>query len=185
MLTIRRDGFFDGEGETGMKSKMLIFATVVLLLAGCRYESPFTTDHNIAIDSAVLGLWELKPDGKDDSARDELMMILKYSDTEYLIHYPLGKEGLYFRGYPIKIGDISCVQIQLIGSNDGQPKIDMRELFNAVSYRLIDGDMAIKTLNTDLVNNDIKTIAELRETFLKHKDNQDLFNNPGVFRKKK
>ena len=36
-------------------------------------------------------------------------------------------------------------------------------------------------LNTDLVSDDLKTTDELREAFLKHKDDKDLFVQPGVF----
>ena len=169
-----------------MKSIMMMFTMAVLLLAGCEYESPFTTEQSIAIDSAVLGLWEPKPDGEeDDSEQDDLMMILKYSDTEYLIHYPTGKDGIYYRGYPIKIEGISCVQLQIIGTNAGAPKKDETELFYAVSYQLTEGQLEIKTLDTDLVNDDLKTTDELRKAFLKHKDNKDLFKGPGVFRKRK
>ena len=165
---------------------MKLFAIVGLLVAGCVYESPFTTEHNIAIDSAVLGLWEeLKPDKGVEPKEDEQMMILKYSDTEYLIHYPTGKDGIYYRGYPIKIGGISCVQLQIIGTDDGPPKKDETELFHVVSYQLTDGQLEIKTLDTDLVNDDLKTTEELHKAFLKHKENKDLFKDPGVFRKKK
>ncbi len=168
-----------------MKYIMMVFAVAILLLAGCEYESPFTKEHSIAIDSAVLGLWEPKSDEGENSKQDELMMILKYSDTEYLIHYPTGKDGIYYRGYPIKIGGISCVQLQIIGTNDGPPKKDETELFYAVSYQLTDRQLEIKTLDTDLVNDDLKTTDELRKAFLKHKDKKDLFKNPGVFRRRK
>ena len=165
---------------------MMLFAIVGFLVAGCEYESPLTTEHNIAIDSAVLGLWEeLKPDEGVEPKEDEQMMILKYSDTEYLIHYPTGKNGIYYRGYPIKIGGISCVQLQIIGTDDGPPKKDETELFHVVSYQLTDGQLEIKTLDTDLVNDDLKTTEELHKAFLKHKENKDLFKDPGVFRKKK
>jgi hypothetical protein len=167
-----------------MKYIMMMFAMVVFLLVGCEYDSPFTKEHGIAIDPAVIGLWEPKPDEGEDSRQDELMMILKCSDTEYLIHYPTGKDGIYYRGYPIKIGGISCVQLQIIGTDDGPPRKDETELFHAVSYQLTDGQLKIKTLDTDLVNDDLKTTDELRKAFLKHKDSKDLFKNPGVFRKK-
>jgi hypothetical protein len=169
-----------------MKCIMMVFTIAALLLAGCDYESPFTEEHSIAIDSAVLGLWEPKPDGdEEDSEQDELMMILKYSDTEYLIHYPTGDDGIYYRGYPITVGGISCVQLQIIGTADGPPKKNKTERFCAVSHQLTDSGLEIRTLNTDLLDDDPKTTEELRKAFLKHKDDEDLFNDPGVFRKKK
>ena len=168
-----------------MKYTTMVIALAVLLLAACQYESPFTKEHSIAIDSAVLGLWEPKSDGDtEDAEQDELMMILKYSDTEYLIHYPTGEDGIYYRGYPIEIGGIACVQLQIIGSNEGPPETDETELFYAVSYQLTAGQLEIKTLNTDLVDKDLKTTDELQKAFLQHKDNNDLFIDPELFRKK-
>ncbi|MCU0857125.1 MAG: hypothetical protein MUC65_01810 [Pontiellaceae bacterium] len=166
-----------------MKSRML-FAIAGLLLVGCEYESPFTTEHSIVIDSAVLGLWEPKPDEGKEPKEGERMMILKYSDTEYLIHYPAGEDGIYYRGYPIKIGGISCVQLQIIGTKDGPPRKDEADLFYVVSYQLTDSGLEIKTLNTNVVDDDLKSTEELHAAFLKHKENKDLFNDPEVFRRK-
>jgi hypothetical protein len=165
--------------------KTMLFAIAGLLLAGCEYESPFTTEHRIAIDPSVLGVWAPKPKEGDEPKDDVRMMILKYSDTEYLIHYPAGDDGIYYRGYPIKIGGISCVQLQIVGTKNGPPKKDEKELFHAVSYQLTNGDLEIKTLNTDLVADKLKTTSELREAFEKQKDNNDLFKDLGLFGKRK
>ncbi len=162
---------------------MLVVA--VLLFAGC-YESPLTKEHSIAVDSAVLGLWEWIPDEGEEANANERMMILKYSDTEYLIHYPIGDEGMYFRGYPIKIGDVSCVQIEVLGDYEGPPDTEYRKKFFIVaSYRLTNAELEIKTLNMDLVDEDLKESEALKKAFLKHKDNKDLFIEPGKFRKVK
>lgn len=167
-----------------MKYLMALLTIAVLLLAGCVYESPLTKKHDIEIDSAVLGVWEPIPDKGDAPKKDERMMILKYSDTEYLIHYPPGgNDEAYYRGYPIKIGGVSCVQLQVIGTADGPPAKGRKELFHVVSYQLKDGQLEIKTLNTDLVDDDLKTTDELRKAFIEHIDNKGLFKNPGVFRR--
>ena len=166
-----------------MKHAVMLSVLAALLLAGCIYESPLTKEHNISVDSAVLGLWEPIPDeGEEPKHNDweprmfERMMILKYSNTEYLIHYPIG-DGWYYRGYPIQIGGISCVQLQVIGIDDE------KELFHVVSYQLTDGILEFKTLNTDLVDDNLKTTEALVEAFLNHKDNKELFTNPGSFRR--
>jgi len=70
-----------------MKHAVMLPVLAALLFAGCVYESPLTEENKISVDAAVLGLWEEVKDG------DGRMMILKYSDTEYLIHYPVGKDG--------------------------------------------------------------------------------------------
>ena len=115
-----------------MKCKLALLTIAVLLITGCEYESPLTKEHNIAVDSAVLGLWEAIPDKGEEPKQNERMMILKYSGTEYLIHYPVGKDGAYFRGYPIKIGGVSGVQLQAIGTDDGLRR-KMRRIFFMLS----------------------------------------------------
>ena len=168
-----------------MKCKLALLTVAVLLITGCEYESPLTKEHNIAVDSAVLGLWEAIPDKGEEPKQNERMMILKYSGTEYLIHYPDGKDGSYFRGYPIKIGGESCVQHQAIGTDDGPPEKDEKDLFHVVSHRLAGAGLEIKILNTELVDDDLKTTEALTRSFLKHKENKKLFINPGRLRKVK
>ncbi len=166
-----------------MKKLTLLSVVVSLLLTGCNYEAPLTEKHNISIDQSVLGLWEAVPDKGEQPDQNENMMILKYTDTEYLIHYPIGKDGMYFRGYPIKIGGVPCVQIQIIGTAEGNLDKDDKKLFHVVSYQLSNGELVIKTLNTSLVRDDLKDSKALKKAFLKHKGDKDLFRDPAKFRK--
>ena len=163
----------------------MLLVGAVLFLAGCKYESPLTQEHTIPVDSSLLGLWEIVPDGKEEPRNRERMMVLKYSDTEYLIHYPIEEGGMYFRGYSIKIGDVSCVQLQLIGTGNGPLDKDQKALFHVASYQLVNGELEIKTLNTDLVDGDLKDAEALKSAFLKYRDNQELFTNPGRFKRMK
>ena len=166
-----------------MRCVPVLLIITVLFLAGCKYETPLTKEHAIAIDSSVLGVWEPQPEEREDSGANERMMILKYSDTEYLIHYPPGgNDEAYYRGYPIQIGGISCVQLQVIGIEDGIPKRDIKDLFHVVSYELKKGILEIRTLNTDLVSSNLKTSEALVQAFLNHKDNKDLFTNSARFK---
>ncbi len=167
-----------------MKYMIALLIAAVLLFVGCVYESPLTTEHNIAIDPTVPGLWEPIQDKGDVPNQDEQLMILKYSDTEYLIHYPPGgNDEAYYRGYPIKIGGVSCVQLQIIGTADGPLAKDRKDLFHVVSYQLTGSGLEIKMLNTDLVNDKLKTTDELRKAFLKNINNKGLFTDAVVFRK--
>ena len=166
-----------------MRCIAVLLMIMVLFFAGCKYDTPLTKEHAIPVDSSVLGLWEPQSDEREESGADERMMILKYSDTEYLIHYPPGgNDETYYRGYPIKIGGISCVQLQVIGTEDGMPKRGVKDLFHVVSYELKKGILEIRTLNTDLVDNHLKTTEALVQAFLNHKDNKDLFTNSVRFK---
>jgi hypothetical protein len=171
------------EGDLKMRCIQIVSVMSVLFIVGCEYESPMTKEHTIPIDSSVLGLWELIPENGKEPDPDERMLVLKYSDTEYLIHYPIGNKGMYFRGYPIKIGPVSCVQVEFIGAQNGPPDRDKKELYHVVSYALALGEMEIRILNTDLVSDELKDDKALREAFLKHQSKKDLFRDPGKFRK--
>jgi hypothetical protein len=132
-----------------------------------------TTDHTIQIDPAVLGVWQ-DEDG-------ESMLLLKYSDTEYLIEYPTGAKAVFYRGYPVKVGDLSCVQIQELGTADGPE--ENAEPYDVMSYRFVKDDLEVRSLNSDVVSKDAKSSDELRESILKNKANPELFHEPGIFKK--
>lgn len=167
-----------------MKFLSIFPAILIVMLIGCEYEAPLVAEHSLPVDSAVLGLWEEIPEeGKQVDTKDR-MLILKYSDTEYLVHYPPeGNDELYYRAYPIKIGGHSCVQLQLIGTDDGALKKDVKKVFHVVSYQLNDGKLELRLLNTDLLGEGIKTTDDLKRAFLKNKDNKELFKDPGNFRR--
>lgn len=161
---------------------MLLVATV-LFMGGCKYEFPLTTEHRIPIDSIVLGLWEMVPDDKENPDERERMIVLRYSDTEYLIHFPNMDEGMYFRGYPVKIGEVQCVQLQAIGTKDGPMANSVKRLFDVASYEIANGELIVRTLNTDLVDASVNNPEALKAAMLKHKENQELFTHPGRFRR--
>ena len=153
----------------------------VLFLCGCEYEAPLTKKHTTPIDPAVLGLWETLPENSDEEK--ERMMILKFSSTEYISHYPVRGNAMYFQAYPIKVGGVSCVQLQAIGSNEGPPDQGEKGLYHVASYQLSDAKLEIKLLNEKLVDDELKKSAELTRAFLEHKENKNLFANPVKFRR--
>jgi hypothetical protein len=167
-----------------MKRAAGLLLIAILVIVGCIYEAPLTEEHKILIDPSVLGLWEEVPDKDEPPDQAEKMLILKYSATEYLVHYPMGKGGMYLRIYPIKIGGVSCLQVQLIGEEAGVvPKDEPK--YHVISYTLSNGELEIKTLNTDIVNKNLKESAALRRAFIKNKDQKNLFVYPGKFRRVK
>ena len=156
-----------------------------LLLCGCQYKAPLTMQHNIPVDPALLGLWEAIPDDAQATDKPARLMVLKYSDTEYLIHYTENKNAMYFRGYAIKAGDMPCFQLQAVGTETGPVDADAKDLFLVASCELANGELVVKTLNTELVSKQLENSDALLQAFLKNKDNKDLFTNPGKFKKVK
>lgn len=165
-----------------MKHAIMSVIAVTLFIAGCQYLAPLSEEHTISIDPSIIGLWEEVPEGGRPPDPDDRMLILKYSDTEYLVHYPTRKDEMYYRAYPIRVDGLPCVQIQLIGTADGDVKKGDRK-YQVATYTIANGELEIKTLNTDLVDKDLPDTASIRQAFLKNKDNKGLFTNPGKFRR--
>ncbi len=166
-----------------MKHFLLMITTCVLLFAACTYDAPITEEHTIAIDPAVLGMWEAIPEDDEDPGDMERVLVLKFSDTEYLVQHIDGDLVLFFRGYAIEIEGVPAVQLQLIGDNDSPADETEQELFNVVSYGLLDGELVVNVLNTDLVSSELKDSKAIREAFVANKDNEELFGDPTTYRK--
>lgn len=162
-----------------MKKRSVLYLAAALLLGGCVYEAPLSAKRKIPVDPAVLGFWEQVPEEKGD--KPDRMAVLKLSETEYLINYPLGNDGMYFRGWRIEVDGISCVQLELLGYADkGLPPGEPR--YQVVTYTLGSG-LEVRTLNTDLIGKNLPDSAALQKAFRAHKDAPDLFANPARFRK--
>ncbi len=165
-----------------MRAWTPILALVLVLLSGCVYKAPVTTKHTIPVDPAVLGAWQAVPEPGKDLDADERMLVLKYSDTEYMVRYPSGKDAMFFRGYPVKVGNLQCVQIQLLGERD-QPVNDEDRKYQLVAYKLADGVLELRTLNADLVSDRLATSAELLKAIKANVADPELFKDPGKFKK--
>jgi hypothetical protein len=79
------------ERRIEMRHVVMLSVLVVVLLAGCEYDAPLTTEHSIAVDSSVVDLWEIV--GRDLKTTDELReAFLKHKDNKDLF-----KDSLVFR----------------------------------------------------------------------------------------
>jgi hypothetical protein len=161
-----------------MKRCLKILVISVLLLAGCQYISPIEEEHKIPIDEAVLGFWKpiYEKERKPDPAEE--LLVMKFSETEYVIF----AGGIFFRGYPINVGGIPCVQLQVIADWEGPVKKTEKNLFHVATYQLENGELTVKRLNESLLHNTLNR-EDLRKEFLKHKNNKELFNEPMKFRR--
>lgn len=162
-----------------MKRTVWMLFLGILLLAACEYDVPLTMEHSIPIDQGILGTWEADS-GEDDYFQ---LRILKFSDTEYLVHDAEDDGDLYFRAYAIEVAGISAVQLEFLGDDDNPVKSDGGDRYFVASYKMVDGMLEIRTLNTELVNDELTDSESLRAAFIANKDNPELFNNPGFFRR--
>lgn len=155
----------------------------IILTTGCVHETPLTTEHTIAIDPELQGLWELVSGEARGDPDEDRMMIIAWSDTEYLVQFPLGAEGDFFRAYPVEIGGHSLIQAEYVG-NYGRGLYPPEEtFFPIISYGIVEGVLIVRSLNSEVVDDKITDSELLRKTFLKNKDRQDLFHPPAHYRR--
>jgi hypothetical protein len=166
-----------------MKQFLLFLVVILLCIAACEYREPLSEKQNISVDPALLGLWEPVPEKNEPKPSGEWILALKYSDTEYMIHYRTRTESIYFRAYPLKIGDISCMQLQLIGIDDGPPAKG-EPVYQAAFVALTGDEATIRMMNASVVSSNLRGPA-LREAFIKNAKNPDLFREPVKFRRVK
>lgn len=161
---------------------ILAMASMFILCVGCEYKAPITETQGIKIDPAVLGVWEEIPgDGKDD--KPNKMLVLQSSDTEYWVCYPTGeKESLYFKAYPAEVGGVKFVQTKWIGTDKGGVE-DQPRRYQAASYKVADGVLEFKLLNTALVDKELGATVALKAAFAKNKNSAELFTKPVKLRK--
>ena len=160
-----------------MKKLIVLVLNALFLLSACVYEAPLSTQHTIPIDQAVVGTWEIVSDeGSDDQLR-----ILRFSDTEYLVSDTTGDDELYFRAYAIELEGISMVQLEFLG--DDKRPVRGANRYLVATYRFVDGLLEVRTLNSDLVADELTDSESLRAAFIAHKENPELFNDPGLFKR--
>lgn len=160
-----------------MKTAKWTLILTVLTLAACVYEAPLTTQHTLPIDQAVLGTWQtVSGDGSVEHLR-----ILRFSDTEYLVNHAESDDQLFFRAYTIEVGGVSAVQLEFLG-DDTRP-VRGKNRYLVATYRIVDEMLEVRTLNSDLVGEELSDSESLRAAFTAHKENPELFNDPGLFKR--
>ncbi|MBL1217979.1 MAG: hypothetical protein D8M59_10855 [Planctomycetes bacterium] len=175
---------------------IVALALSVLFVTACEYDAPLTKKHTIAIDEAVLGLWQAVPE--DEAAADEeamsvgdgemleepappSLLVLKFSDTEYVVVYAEDDESMYFRAYPIKIGDTECVQMQAIGTEEGSVDDDDSNRFMVMKYEIsAAGHLSVRMLDSDVVDSMLTDSDSLKAAFLEHEHDENLFSDEAL-----
>ena len=166
-----------------MKKYLMPIVVAIILTACCVHQAPITTEHAIAIDWDLLGLWEAVPgEAKDDPTEDQ-MLILKWSETEYLAQFPRGEKGDFYRAYPVEIDGRLLLQAQSLGSDWGDIHEGDRVVYPILTYRIVEGILMISTLNTQVVDDKITDGDALREAIIANINRQDLFEPPTHFRR--
>ncbi len=164
-----------------MKKTSLILIVAALTMFGCVYKAPLAKKQKVKIDDSVLGAWQMVDEASKTAGN---LLVLEYTDTEYLVSYKNEDATMFFRGYPIKVEGVSCVQLQLVGTGEGSIKQEDRK-YNVISYTAAKDALTIKLLNTEVVDPNLGTTEELKAAFKTNKDNAKLFSDPVKFTKAK
>ncbi len=154
-----------------MKPFALVVVTAILI-AGCDYESPLTTEANVPIDPALLGAWEvIEEPGEAPPPGENLLVMLRLSPTEYLVH---DKDGNYYRGCLVDVGGQRCFQLQDLGNGVDTSAATAGYLLGTC---VPDGDtLTVSLLNEELVPpRTLKATADIRAAVMRHRDAPDLF----------
>lgn len=151
---------------------------MLLFFSGCTFEAPLEKENKIKIDPALLGRWEYNPEN-DSPAK---IIILKFSETEYIVDYQEKDHVVYYRAYPIKVGDFSGVQLQIIGDENGPIPKDKKDTYHVATYKIENDLLKFKILEGGRVNKEIKDLESLKKDILNKKDISEFFTDLGSFK---
>lgn len=166
-----------------MKKYFLPLLAAVILTAGCVHHTPLSTEHTIAIDYDLLGLWEAVPGEAKGDPTEDMMLILPWSETEYVAQFPMGEKGDLYRAYPVEIEGRLLIQAQSLGSSWGDLHEGDQVVYPILEYRIVEGILMISTLNTKVVDEHLESSEALSEAILANLNRNDLFGPPAHFRR--
>jgi hypothetical protein len=159
-----------------VKNKAVISLFVFFLLAACTYDAPLVQEKLLPIDTALLGGWEVLPENPDEEYAPERVTIRQQTPQVYAIEYFSEGSTLYFQGWLAELEGVRFLQLEVTGDDDGPAGENDSNLFSAFSYTLDNGEMTVRELNTDLVDDNLADTAALQAAFKQHKDHPDLFS---------
>jgi hypothetical protein len=173
-----------------MRKQGLILIFILIIFTACDYDAPLVGEASLPIDQALLGTWEVISEDLAERKSPDRIVIRQESVNLYAIEYVSGKSEIsddesiiYFKGWLAELEGIPFVQLEITGTNEGPFDNEDTDLFSVVSYALDNGELVIRILNTDLVNKDLADTFALQAAFAANRDNPNLFNDPGQFRK--
>ena len=165
-----------------MKRSILIAPFISLLLTACTYDAPLAPEAILPIDRALLGTWEVLPNEGDEPSA-ETVVVREDGENRYKIEHRDGDSVIYFDAWPGEIEGVRFLQLEVTGDDDGPAEPGEPDLYSVIDYRFDGDDIIMRSLNTEFVDHELGDTAALREAFIKHRDNPELFIEPGRLRR--
>ena len=160
-----------------MKKVFLSFFCI-LLLTSCDYKVPLVKKPNIKIDNNIIGLWQRK----NNQGKTEKLLVLPISEYEYFVAYPLGSNSMFAKACFCSIDNKKIIQIKWFGTAKCVlPKDDRAYQYSEIILK--NNKLAIKMLNTDIVNKEVSSSTELSNAIKENINNPNLFHNQMNFEK--
>jgi hypothetical protein len=166
-----------------MRKHGFILVMILLVLTACNYRAPLVGEASLPIDQALLGTWEFIHEDRAGRETSERVVIRQGSANLYAIEYIHGESMIYFKGWLAELEGIHFVQLEVTGTDDGPVGAKDAYLFIVFSYAFDNGGLVVRSLNTDLVDEDLEETAALQAAFAAHRDDPNLFDEPGKLRK--
>jgi len=162
-----------------MKKIIPIFLLCIFVF-GCDYTVPVIKSPGLKIDRDIIDLWT-RPGGNGDTER---LAVLPLSEREYLISFTgQGGESLYARGWTFRLGNLELVQIEWLGTSEGEPP-ETDRVFQYCSWSLEADTLEVRLINPEAVDKNIKSREALKAAIKNAQDSPDLFKKPMLFEKK-
>ncbi|HBA86154.1 MAG TPA: hypothetical protein DCZ95_18890 [Verrucomicrobia bacterium] len=152
------------------------------LLASCDYTVPLVDKPSLEIDHQMVGLWaRTKADHQT-----ERLLVLPLDAKEYMVAYPqnASDSAMFARACLVECAGRKLVQLTWIGNAAGNLPDDDR-VYQVSAYSIKGDELTVNLLNTDVVDKDIKTSAELADAIAQNKSHPELFVEPLIFTKVK
>lgn len=160
--------------------KILFAATIAAFLSSsCVFEEPFEATAKLPVDDSLTGLWE---EVLDDAGRvPNRLLVLKHSENEYVVQYPVGTKAMFFRAYAVELDGSPFMQIQLTGTAEGPVKNADRK-YHLLRVESGNQALSLQVIDPEVLGEDLKGTQALREAFAKHRNDAGLFDEPMRFR---
>ena len=166
-----------------MRILRLITVFTFLILTACDFNVPLVAKAFLPIDQTLLGTWESIPEDWDGQEPLERLVIRQQSANLYEIEFGDEASHIYFKGWLAELEGIRFMQLECTGDDKGPVDAKDKRLFSVVSFTLGNGELVVRSLNTDLVSRDLVNTAALQVAFAANRDNPILFHKPDQFRR--
>jgi hypothetical protein len=142
-----------------------VIAAFALLLSGCVYQVPLTSQPTRPVDDRLLGSW---------SGGTNKLKIVKLDAHNYIA----SSDGDLYRVYHSDVADTPLVTVQVLDQPNPQ--------YCYYSWKISDdGKLHIRMINDKIIPDDVKSSAAAQKLVRKNLQNPELFGDDSQFTKDK